>query len=159
MTTLPPRRTGGDPRLRVSRPVAADATSLALLLAGPAILEAWPAVECTEDGRGHLTLAVDLPAPSPRTVRLHVSSPVRSVTSFLLRMHATGDGLPPVEAVLEISRDPRRLVADGVPGSTVEIALHPGAEMLPRVREAVMGLVEGFLDVLAAAGEGRSAAA
>lgn len=159
MTTLPPRRTGGDPRLRRSRPVAADATSLALLLAGPAILESWPAVDCSEDAAGHLTLAVDLPDPAPRSVRLEVSSPVRSVTSFLLGLHVTGDGLPPVDAVLEISRDPNRLLAEGVPGSTVEIALHPAAEMLPPVREAVMGLVEGFLDVLAVAGEGRSAAA
>ena len=161
MPDLPPRAAGADPRLHHARAVAADPTSLALLLAGPATLDLWPgAVRGTDVPRGRLLLELDLPT-APTTLLLRVEAPVRTVTSYLLRFSATGEAFPTVDGVLRVTRDASRPLGDGpaVLGSLVELDLHPHAVLLPAVRDVVGRLASDFLDVFAAAGEGRAAAA
>ena len=160
MPDLPPRAAGADPRLHHARTVAADPTSLALLLSGPATLDVWPGVSRGADAaRGHLVLDIDLPAPT--TLLLRVESPVRTATSYVLRFSATGEEFPTVDGALRITRDASRPVGDGpaVAGSLVELDLHPHAALLPGVRDVVGRLASDFLDVVTAAGEGRAAAA
>ena len=161
MPDLPPRAAGADPRLHHVRAVAADPTSLALLLAGPATLDLWPSVvRSTDAARGRLVLNLDLPS-APTTLLLRVDSPVRTVTSYVLHFQATGEEFPTVDGALRVTRDATRPFGDGpaVPGSLVELDLHPHAVLLPVVRDVLGRLASDFLDVFTAAGEGRAAAA
>ena len=88
-----------DTTLRCERPVAADATSLALLLAGPAALDRWPGVECDEHAPGRVTIRIGHPSAVTTEALLQRVRPRSArVTSYLLRFTVTGGALPRLTA-------------------------------------------------------------
>jgi hypothetical protein len=96
--------TTGALRTRAERRIAADPTSTALLLAGPAALELWPGVRRVGVVADRVLVETEIPeqrAPTAATVR--VGPPRRTPTSFVTRFEWVGPSLPPTTGELTLS--------------------------------------------------------
>jgi hypothetical protein len=146
-------------RTRVTRRIAADPTSTALLLAGPLALELWPGVRSRATAGGRVLAEVDLAGGPATAASVRARPPLRTPTSFVTRFEWAGPGLPSTTGVLTLAYDSARR-DDGAP--TTSAALVLDSTGLPSRRLDAAGLrelAEGFLDNLAAAAEERSEAA
>lgn len=149
--------------VRVSRTIAADPTSTALLLAGPTAIDLWPDLRRTgeQDGRVLVETALATVGESS-TGRVRALPPRRTPTSYVTSFETTapstpptttrgtltltyapsaGDGLVNTRAVLELSVDG----ADARENGPVDLRLRAQAK--------------GFLANLAVAAEARNRAA
>ncbi|MDT7550501.1 MAG: hypothetical protein QOE84_2895 [Actinomycetota bacterium] len=146
--------TSGVVRTRADRRIAADPTSTALLLAGPAALELWPGLRRVGPVADRVLVEVDIAPPQLSTAAtVRVLPPRRTPTSFVTSFEWVGPSLPATTGELTLSYAPgpathAELVLDsvGVDGS----ALGPAT---------LQALAEGFLANLARLAESRSRAA
>lgn len=153
--------TSAAPRTRVARRIAADPTSTALLLAGPASLELWPGLRRVADTDGGVLVeaelrggASDLPR---RRVAVTVSArpPSRTPTAYVTRFRWTAAELPVGTGELKLAYAP---TGDGTPVTHALLTLMTeDDDRLDRRTLDVMA--EGFLTNLARAAEARSRAA
>lgn len=80
-------------RTHVTRRIAADPTSTALLLAGPTAMELWPGLRRIAEVSGRVVVETDIrDAPAAASVR--ALPPQRTPTSYLTRFEWAGPGLP-----------------------------------------------------------------
>lgn len=142
-------------RLRVARRIAADPTSTALLLAGPAAVDLWPGVRRVGQADGRLIVELAPPAAAGgEVVAVRVLPPRRTPTSYVTSFDWSGSALPAVEGRLTLAYAP---TADGMPvtHAVLELDVDDDAarsQLLPR-------LAERFLANLARAAEMRNRAA
>lgn len=153
-------------RLRVERSIAADPTSTALLLAGPAALELWPGLRRTPDLVLADGVAVDVPtwsARRPARVTVRARAPRRTPTAYVTRFEFAGPGVPTTTGVLTLTYEPHgeHAVATSALLRLDFSPLESGGRLLDRVRtgRAMREMAEGFLANLAAAAESRATAA
>jgi hypothetical protein len=147
----------------VSRAIAADPTSTALLLAGATALDLWPGVTRVGGETGALLVDASVPALVPRPARVCVRAlpPRRLPTSYVTRFRFDGDGLPETDGTLTLTY----LATDAAPVATsASLTLEWSSEDLSqaersRVVAAFRGMADGFLANLAVAAEERSDAA
>lgn len=152
-------------RLTAARRIAADPTSTALLLAGPAALDLWPGVRRVAEVGGRVLVETDLTTEGggqvPVAAVVSAEAPRRTPTAFVTRFSWTSSALPPVDAVLTLSYAPG---GHGTPSTSASLRLDvelpadggPGTAH----RTAVLtGMAEDFLDNLARAAEQRRSAA
>jgi hypothetical protein len=154
------RSANGTTRTRVTRRIAADPTSTALLLAGPGALELWPGVRRVGEAGGRALVEADLdPAAAalPQTAAsVRALPPRRTPTSFVTRFEWAGPGLPVTAGELTLAYVP----GDGVPSTDATLLLHSEGVDGSRVDGAALTVMaEGFLSNLAGAAEERSSAA
>lgn len=134
-------------RTRVTRTVAADPTSIALLVAGPAAVELWPGAERDAQAAGPVLVRTG----PQQAASVQVSPPRRTPTAYVAGVDVSGGGLPASTGTLRLAYVPSRtgaVVTHAV--LQLDSAGEPG-----RLRE----LAAGFLDNLAKAAEQRSRAA
>jgi hypothetical protein len=151
-------------RLAVSRRIAADPTSTALLLAGPIALELWPGVRRVAEVGGRVLVETDLEregAVVPVAAIVTAEPPHRTPTAFVTRFSWTSSMLSPVSGVLTLSYAPG---GNGTPSTraALQLELEQPADGDARTasRAAVLSaMAEGFLDNLAGAAEQRRSAA
>lgn len=146
-------------RIRVSREIAADPTSTALLLAGPAALELWPGVRRVgAAGRRALVEAELVPGPGqpPRTTAATVRAlpPVRLPTAFVTRFEWAGPDLPATSGVLRLTYS-----CGSTPSTRAELELSSQRQDGPVGAPVLRAMAQEFLDNLSAAAERRSSAA
>ena len=144
-------------RTRVTRRIAADPTSTALLLAGPTAFELWPGVRRIADVGGRVVVETDLPTQRTAAASVRALPPRRTPTSYVCRFEWAGPGLPETDAELTLAY---------APGSDGEVATHAalvlqsvGFDQAVLDAAALTVMAEGFLDNLARAAELRSHAA
>jgi hypothetical protein len=147
----------GSTRLRADRHIAADPTSTALLLTGPAALELWPGVRRVGAVAGRVLVEAQIPeqrAATAATVLVH--PPRRTPTSFVLRFDWAGPSLPTTRGELTLTYAP----GDRHPSTVAELVLdsdhHADSALPPSVLQA---RAEEFLDNLRELAESRSRAA
>ncbi|HEU0131092.1 MAG TPA: hypothetical protein VFQ85_08890 [Mycobacteriales bacterium] len=149
--------------ITVERPIAADPTSTALLLAGPTALDLWPGVTLVGGSPGHLVVDADVPALVPHAARVLVRAlpPRRLPTSYVTRFTFAGEGLPETEGsvTLAYASAPAVPVATRAAVTLTWSAAAGSAGERARVSAAFFAMAEGFLANLAAAAEERSDAA
>jgi hypothetical protein len=155
--TLTPRAAT---RTRITRRIAADPTSTALLLAGPTAFELWPGVRRVADVGGRMVVETDLPDVGPdRTAAASVRAlpPKRTPTSYVTRFKWVGPGLPETDGELTLAYAPN---ADGEVGTHASLVLDTiDTEGSVLSCKALTAMAEGFLANLARAAELRSHAA
>jgi hypothetical protein len=93
-------------RTRVTRQIAADPTSTALLLAGPTAFELWPGVRRIADVGGRIVVETELDARRTAAASVRALPPRRTPTSYVTRFEWTGPGLPETSAVLTLAYAP-----------------------------------------------------
>jgi hypothetical protein len=149
-------------RTRVSRRIAADPTSTALLLAAPAAVELWPGARRVGDVDGGVlveaaapTATADLPTDPPAVVEVRAFPPRRTPTAYVTRFAWSGDTLPVVSGRLTLAYAP---TADGTPVTHAVLELEPADDDVYSARE-LAAKAEGFLANLARAAETRNRAA
>lgn len=144
--------TPGLQRTRANRRIAADPTSTALLLAGPAVLELWPGVRRIGAVADRVLVEAVIPEQRLATAAtVLVSPPRRTPTSYVTRFDWVGPELPRTNGELT-------LAYAGAGQTAAELTLDteaPGA-LSP---EALTTLAQAFLDNLAALAESRNRAA
>lgn len=148
-----PRRTR-PARTRVVRRIAADPTSTALLLAGPAAVELWPGVRRVAEVGGR-TLVESDPGTAPVTAAsVKADPPRRTPTAYVSRFEWSGPGLPSATGTLTLAYAPS---PDGTLGThaALELDCSPSADS----HVDVQALAEAFLVNLARAAEQRARAA
>jgi hypothetical protein len=152
-------------RTRVSRRIAADPTSTALLLAAPAAVELWPGARRVGDVDGGVlveaaapTATADLPTDPPSVVEVRAFPPRRTPTAYVTRFAWSGDTLPVVSGRLTLAYAP---TADGTPVTHAVLELEPEGPEGTDVYSAreLAAKAEGFLANLARAAETRNRAA
>ena len=154
--------TPGSTRTRVSRRIAADPTSTALLLAGPAAMELWPGVRRVGDAGNRVLVEADLPADRGATAAaVRALPPRRTPTSYVTRFDWAGLGLPVTTGTLTLSY---ACTADreADTAAATDAALTLDSDGLSGSRLDAVRLEElagGFLANLAVAAESRSRAA
>ena len=150
-------------RLHLSRRIAADPTSTALLLAGPSALELWPGVRRVGDAGGRALVETELPGasldgtPLPTAATVTAHPPRRTPTAFVTRFSWTGPDLPVATGVLTLTYVPG---GEGTPATAASLVLD--VERLEGSRldtVALTVMAEGFLANLARAAEQRRRAA
>lgn len=144
-------------RTRVTRRIAADPTSTALLLAGPTAFELWPGVRRVADVNGRTVVETELPAQRTAAASVRARPPRRTPTSYVTRFEWAGPGLPETSAQLTLAYAPG---ADGELMTHAALVLESSGfdpEVLGATELAAMA--EGFLANLARAAELRSTAA
>ena len=144
-------------RTRVTRRIAADPTSTALLLAGPTAFELWPGVRRVADVGGRVVVETDLPQQRTAAVSVRALPPRRTPTSYVSRFEWAGPGLPETTASLTLAYAPG---PDGEIGTHAALVLDSSG-FDPRVLDAkaLTRMAEEFLANLARAAELRSHAA
>lgn len=149
MTTPDPART------RVARRIAADPTSTALLLAGPAAVDLWPGVRRIADTGGRTLVETSAVPRTAATVR--ALPPRRTPTSYVLRFDWSGHGVPATTGRLTLAYAPGPGAAVG---TSAVLELDSG-ELVDRPlgRAELRRQAEGFLDNLVRAAERRADAA
>ncbi|MCU1592069.1 MAG: hypothetical protein JWP11_3325 [Frankiales bacterium] len=144
-------------RTRADRRIAADPTSTALLLAGPAALELWPGVRRVGVVAGRVLVEAEIPDQRvPTAATVLVRPPRRTPTSFVTRFAWVGPSLPPTTGELTLSY----AGGDAGPATTAQLVLDSedvGSSALSAA--ALQVLARGFLDNLAQLAESRSRAA
>ncbi|MDX6265970.1 MAG: hypothetical protein QOD70_710 [Frankiales bacterium] len=144
-------------RTRVTRRIAADPTSTALLLAGPSALELWPGVRRVADVGGRMVVETQLPARRTSAASVRALPPRRTPTSYISRFEWAGPGLPETTAELTLAYAPG---ADGELGTHAALVLDShGFDPDVLDTRALNAMAEGFLANLARAAEQRSHAA
>ena len=146
--------TPGAVRTRADRRIAADPTSTALLLAGPAALELWPGLRAVAPVADRVLVEIDIDEPRLTTAAtVRALPPRRTPTSFVTSFEWVGPSLPATSGELTLSYAPG-------PATHAEIVLDSvdvdGSAMGPPILKA---LAEGFLANLARLAESRSRAA
>lgn len=143
-------------RTRTSRRIAADPTSTALLLAGPAAVELWPGVRRVAEAGGR-TLVETLRAPV-RAASVGAAPPLRTPTSYVSRFDWSGPGVPATTGTLTLSYVAG--AAPDVPATLAVLELRSTDVPGSRLDDARLErLAAGFLDNLAQVAERRSDAA
>ena len=143
-------------RTRADRRIAADPTSTALLLAGPAAIELWPGVRRVGPVADRILVEADLSDQSTAATVL-VQPPRRTPTSFVTRFEWVGPSLPPTTGELTL-----RYVAgaDDSPATAAFLVLESeGVDGSALSAQSLQSLAERFLDNLARLAESRSRAA
>ena len=143
-------------RLRVTREIAADPTSTALLLAGPSAMDMWPGLRRigTVDG---LVRAEAPVSTQTADVLVRAEPPRRLPTSFVTNFAFTATEanqaeVPDADGTLTLQYSER----DG------EVSTHAVLELTPRgdgTLNVIHQLAEGFLENLRTAAELRATAA
>jgi hypothetical protein len=146
-------------RIRVTRRIAADPTSTALLLAAPTALDLWPGLRRVGTVAGRVLVearpAGEDPAPAAAAVRAY--SPRRTPTAFVTRFTWSGPDLPATDGELTLGYAPG---AAGLPSTSATLTLDSAGGTGGRLDpDTVRAMAEGFLANLAAAAESRSSAA
>lgn len=142
-------------RTTSARPIWADPTSTALLLAGPTALELWPGVTRIGEVGGRVLVEVGAPADLRTAASVSARPPRRTPTAFVTRFSWTGPDLPVTEGVLTLTYAP----GDDTPSTHAELVLDSEGVAQSRVDEAALArLAAGFLANLAEAAESRRAA-
>jgi hypothetical protein len=144
-------------RTRLTRRIAADPTSTALLLAGPTAFELWPGVRRVADVGGRVVVETELAEQRTAAASVRALPPRRTPTAYISRFEWSGPGLPETTAELTLAYAP-----DGDGGLATHAALvldsrGAGAEVLGS--EEIAAMAEVFLANLARAAEQRSHAA
>ncbi|MCU1602411.1 MAG: hypothetical protein JWO22_3120 [Frankiales bacterium] len=144
-------------RTRLTRRIAADPTSTALLLAGPTAFELWPGVRRVADVGGRVVVETELSAERTAAASVRALPPRRTPTSYVSRFEWAGPGLPETTAELVLAYAPG---ADGELGTHAALVLE-STGFDPEVLDttALTAMAEGFLANLARAAELRSTAA
>ena len=152
-------------RVTASRRIAADPTSTALLLAGPAALDLWPGVRRVAEIGGRVLVETDLATGSgaavPVAAVVSAEAPRRTPTAFVTHFSWTSSALPPVDGVVTLSYAPG---GEGTPSTSASLRLdvEPSADddRGAAQRAAVLtAMAEQFLSNLARAAEQRRSAA
>ncbi len=144
-------------RTRVTRRIAADPTSTALLLAGPTAFELWPGVRRVADVGGRMVVETDLPAQRTAAASVRAQLPRRTPTCYISRFEWSGPGLPRTTAELTLAYAPD---AEGGLGTHAALVLDTdGFEPHGLDLKSLETMAEGFLANLARAAERRSHAA
>ena len=141
---------------RTTRRIAADPTSTALLLTGPAALELWPGVTRVGDAGSLALVETDLPSERRTAATVRALPPRRTPTSFVTRFHWSGPDLPGTTGELRLTYAP------GVTGTATfaELVLDSeGVDTSELDAAALQALAAGFLENLSRAAEDRSRAA
>lgn len=143
-------------RTRVSRRIAADPTSTALLLAGPTAIELWPGLRRVAEVSGRVVVEAEI-RHAARAACVRALPPQRTPTSFLTRFEWAGPGLPATTAELTLHYAPAHA---GEIATTAELVLDSTDFAGTVLDEAtLLRMAQGFLDNLAEAAELRSRAA
>ena len=149
-------------RTRAARRIAADPTSTALLLAGPAALELWPGVRRVGEAGGHALVEAVLPVGPRRPLSVVAQTAVRALpprrtpTSFVTRFEWSGPGLPPTTGELTLAY----LAGDAPAATAASLRLESSHVADSGIDAEVLAeMAEGFLANLAMAAEQRSTAA
>jgi len=144
-------------RTHVSRRIAADPTSTALLLAGATALELWPGLRRVAEVSGRVVVETDI-RDAARAASVRALPPQRTPTSYLTRFEWAGPGLPATtgELVLAYAAPDE----EGEVGTTAELVLtSSGFEGTLLDESTLEDMASGFLDNLAHAAEVRNRAA
>ena len=145
-------------RTRVTRRIAADPTSTALLLAGPTALELWPGLRRVAEVSGRVVVEADI-HDAARAASVRALPPQRTPTSYLTRFEWAGPGLPATTGALTLgyaAPDDE----DGEVGTTAELVLtSSGFEGTLLDESTLEEMARGFLANLAHAAEVRNRAA
>jgi hypothetical protein len=140
------------PEIVLSRQVAAEPASLALLLAGPTAVELWPGARRIGEFGDRLTVEADLPDGEQSEVHLQALPPRRTPTSFVIRFEYSGEGVPRTNGTIT-------LTSQGKGSSRVELALRWEGGIDRLIREDTEDKAASFLTTLATTAEERSSAA
>ena len=145
-------------RTRVTRRIAADPTSTALLLAGPTAVELWPGVRRVGEAGDRALVETELTSSGSTTAAaVRALPPRRTPTSYVTSFEWTGHGLPSTKGTLTLAYAP---AGDGTLATHAALQLEsaePSASRLDEPRLRVQA--EGFLANLARAAEARNQAA
>ena len=157
------RETPAPVRTRVTRRIAADPTSTALLLAGPTALDLWPGVRRTGESDGALLADAEVVLSrsgaerAPRSVRVRALPPRRTPTAYVTRFTWVGPDLPATEGQLTLAYAP---TGDGTPVTHAVLTLDTAGEAASTTEQLGLAtMAEAFLANLARAAEARSHAA
>jgi hypothetical protein len=140
------------PEIGLSRRIAAEPASLALLLAGPTAIELWPGARPVGDFGDRLTVEADLPDGGSSEVQLQALPPRRTPTSFVIRFEYSGVGIPRTAGTIT-------LTSQGNGSSRVQLVLRWEGGIDRLIREDTERKAASFLATLATAAEQRSSAA
>lgn len=147
----------GSARIRADRRIAADPTSTALLLAGPAALDLWPGVRRVGAVDGRVLVEAHIPEQRLSTAAtVLVEPPRRTPTSFVLRFEWVGPSLPRTVGELTLSYAPG---ADGPATDAVLVLDSDDLAGGALTHTSLSALAEVFLDNLRELAESRSRAA
>lgn len=150
------REPGTATRTNISRRIAADPTSTALLLAGPTALELWPGLRRVAEVSGRVVVEAEI-RDTARAASVRALPPQRTPTSYLTRFEWAGPGLPATTGELTLSYAPP---LDGEIGTTAELVLtSSGFEGTVLDASTLERMAAGFLANLAHAAELRNRAA
>ncbi|MCU1691311.1 MAG: hypothetical protein JWM64_402 [Frankiales bacterium] len=145
----------GNTRTRTTRQIAADPTSTALLLTGPAALELWPGVRRVGEAGGRALVETDLPSSRRTAATVRALPPRRTPTAFVTRFQWSGPELPGTSGELRLS-----YVCSGDASATLaelELTVEPADTEVDA--EVLRAQADGFLENLGRAAEARSDAA
>lgn len=143
-------------RTHVSRHIAADPTSTALLLAGATAIELWPGLRRVAEVSGRVVVETDI-RDAARAASVRALPPQRTPTSYLTRFEWAGPGLPATNGELTLTYAP---ASDGGVGTTAELVLTgTGFEGTVLDADLLEEMARGFLANLAHAAELRNRAA
>lgn len=142
----------GSASIRVSRRIAADPTSTALLLAAPAAVELWPGARQLGERDGAVVVEAQR-SEGASQVKVRALPPRRTPTAFVLDFDWTGDDVPDAAGRLRLAYAP---TGDGTPVTHAVLELEPaGDDAAARLTAGA----EAFLANLARAAETRNRAA
>lgn len=137
--------------LKITRSIAADPTSTALLLAGPTALDLWPGVRRVGNADGSVRIEATI-AATTADAQVRAQPPRRETDTFVTRfsVEVAGDALPGAAGVLTLHYS----------DSPNEVSTHAILEL---TGDQPIGVLKAgataFLDNLAAAAEKRATAA
>jgi hypothetical protein len=144
-------------RTKVSRRIAADPTSTALLLAGPTALELWPGLRRVAEVSGRVVVEADI-HDTARAASVRALPPQRTPTAYLTRFEWAGPGLPATTG--ELTLEYAAPAEDGEIGTTAELVLtSSGFEGTALDESTLEEMARGFLANLGHAAEVRNRAA
>jgi hypothetical protein len=152
-----PRDPAPATRTRVTRRIAADPTSTALLLAGPTAFELWPGVRRVAAVSGRMVVETELSPDRRAAASVRALPPQRTPTSYVTRFEWAGPGLPATHGELTLGYAP---TGEGEVGTHAALVLDSsGFEGSALSSRALEVMAAGFLANLARAAELRSHAA
>jgi hypothetical protein len=144
-------------RTRITRTIAADPTSTALLLAGPTAMELWPGLRRVAEVSGRVVVEADLAPHRAAAASVRALPPQRTPTAYITRFEWAGPGLPACAAELTLSRT---TTADGTQGTLAELVVDSsGFEHSVLDQETLRQMADGFVANLARTAELRNRAA
>ena len=92
-------------RIRVTRQIAADPTSTALLLAGPTALDLWPGVRRVGEAGGRALVEAEIPPARATAATVRALPPRRTPTSYVTTFQWAGPSLPATTGRLTLAYD------------------------------------------------------